>query len=452
MSYLFTIGLDKMKGAIPFMSSIDDVTDQINRNTMTRLMVMWAILSTFNQLIGANISCLKFTKFDKDFAEQYCWTQGIYTHMDAYDMPGQTPYPGIAPCVGRLNIKTGKINYPCNEKEMFEKKVFHSWYQWVPFYYIAVAVAYYFPYLILKTTKLRRIKPLINLLKDENIIDQHPKMVVKKVSTWLYNEVVYPRYATTSSFHRFWGDFSLVFGVTAVKFLYFVIAIGHMLLTARMFKIGNWITYGLMFGMPTGGSQTHVKDVLFPKVVACRIEKWAASGLEFETGMCTLALNVMYQYLFLVMWYLNVALIFLNAISWFYTMFKFLNPNITHKWIVNSSMMQTTADFTRMFGYIGPSGRIVVAKLSENMSGYMLAMVSSKVVKKIDSLQRRRKNKPALEFYRINGAPPEMPRQPLMESAALAFGVVPQCMTKTNSNMNKANNNITMRPRSNTMS
>ena len=101
----------------------------------------------------------------------------------------------------------------------------------------------------------------------------------------------------------------------------------------------------------------------------------------------------------------------------------------------------------------------MVAKLSENMSGYMLAMVSSKVVKKIDNLQRRRKNKPALEFYRINGAPPEMPRQPLMESAALAFGMVPQCMTKTNSNMTKtnsnmtkANNNITMRPRSNTMS
>ena len=38
-------------------------------------------------------------------------------------------------------------------------------------------------------SELRRIKPLINLLKDENIIDQHPKMVVKKVSTWLYNEV-----------------------------------------------------------------------------------------------------------------------------------------------------------------------------------------------------------------------------------------------------------------------
>ena len=52
-----------------------------------------------------------------------------------------------------------------------------------------------------------------------------------------------------------------------------------------MFKIGNWITYGLMFGMPSGGTTTHVKDVLFPKVVACRIEKWAATGKEYETGV-----------------------------------------------------------------------------------------------------------------------------------------------------------------------
>ena len=44
------------------------------------------------------------------------------------------------------------MDFPCNEEEMYKNKVFHSWYQWVPFYYIAVAVAYYIPYLILKTT------------------------------------------------------------------------------------------------------------------------------------------------------------------------------------------------------------------------------------------------------------------------------------------------------------
>jgi hypothetical protein len=44
MSYLFPLALDKMKGAIPFMSSIDDMTDQMNRNTMTRLMTLWAML------------------------------------------------------------------------------------------------------------------------------------------------------------------------------------------------------------------------------------------------------------------------------------------------------------------------------------------------------------------------------------------------------------------------
>lgn len=42
---------------------------------------------------------------------------------------------------------------------MSKDKVYHSWYQWVPLYYIAVAAAYYIPYLVLKTTSE---KPHIN--------------------------------------------------------------------------------------------------------------------------------------------------------------------------------------------------------------------------------------------------------------------------------------------------
>lgn len=44
-------------------------------------------------------------------------------------------------------------------------------------------------------SELRRMKPLINLLKDDSIIDQQPRQIVKKISTWLYNEV---RYQTSS--------------------------------------------------------------------------------------------------------------------------------------------------------------------------------------------------------------------------------------------------------------
>ena len=53
----------------------------------------------------------------------------------------------------RLNTSSlSRWTYPCSEKEQFKHKVFHNWYQWVPFYFMAVAVAYYIPYLLLKAT------------------------------------------------------------------------------------------------------------------------------------------------------------------------------------------------------------------------------------------------------------------------------------------------------------
>lgn len=44
MAYFLATGLEKMRGAIPFKDSIDDTIGQINRNTMTRVMGMWAVL------------------------------------------------------------------------------------------------------------------------------------------------------------------------------------------------------------------------------------------------------------------------------------------------------------------------------------------------------------------------------------------------------------------------
>ena len=48
--------------------------------------------------LGKNISCDGFTKFGEDFSQDYCWTQGLYTIKEAYDLPeSQIPYPGIIP-------------------------------------------------------------------------------------------------------------------------------------------------------------------------------------------------------------------------------------------------------------------------------------------------------------------------------------------------------------------
>ena len=45
----------------------------------------------------AIIACNGFEKFDSAFSEDYCWTQGLYTVKEAYDLiQSAVPYPGLA--------------------------------------------------------------------------------------------------------------------------------------------------------------------------------------------------------------------------------------------------------------------------------------------------------------------------------------------------------------------
>ena len=253
-----------------------------------------------------------------------------------------------------------------------------------------------------------------------------------------------PRFASTSSLSMFWHEWGLVLLVCSVKGLYLTTSLLHMILTARMFKVGNWFTYGILFVRRGTKNTTHVKDVVFPKMVACRIVQWGATGKVPTTGMCVLALNVMNQYLFLIVWYMNVILIFLNFFSCAYTILKFCSPNIVHHRIVNSSSLLDDHDFTRMFGYVGPSGRIILAKMSEHMPGYLLTLIARKVTKKIDKENIKNKGKaPKIKFTKVNGQPSEIARGPLMELNTMMFSMVPQNIPESGGRQTKVTFDIT---------
>ena len=172
--------------------AIDGPFDWLNRIVMPTLMVICCFLQTFTFIFGTNISCVGFSKMDKNFAEEYCWTQGIYTNRRAYNMPPHhTPYPGVAPCVTAFDPHTEKHWLPCDEEQ---DKAYHLWYQWVPFYFLAVAIGYYSPFLILKGSKLHQVKPLITFLLDHSNLERDPRHLVTKLSHWIFKQLVYPRY------------------------------------------------------------------------------------------------------------------------------------------------------------------------------------------------------------------------------------------------------------------
>jgi len=106
-------------------------------------------------------------------------------------MPQHAPYPGISPCVPAIIPETGKIWLPCSDEET--DKAYHLWYQWVPFYFLAVALGYYIPFLILKGSKLHQVKPLITFLLDHDNLEGDPKNLVGKLSHWVFKQLVYPR-------------------------------------------------------------------------------------------------------------------------------------------------------------------------------------------------------------------------------------------------------------------
>ena len=63
-------------------------------------------------LLGDKINCDGFTKFSQAYAQDFCWTVGLYTIKEAYHLPAEVvPYPGVIPkdipsCQSRM-LKNG---------------------------------------------------------------------------------------------------------------------------------------------------------------------------------------------------------------------------------------------------------------------------------------------------------------------------------------------------------
>ena len=67
----------------------------LNSGSSSVLLLFFADL---DPLLSGIISCDGFTKYSGSFSEDYCWTQGLYTIKEAYDLlTMNVPYPGRVP-------------------------------------------------------------------------------------------------------------------------------------------------------------------------------------------------------------------------------------------------------------------------------------------------------------------------------------------------------------------
>ena len=110
--------------------------------------------------------------------------------------------------------------------------------------------------------------------------DQELKKMTDKAATWLFYkfDLYMSEQSLLASLTRKHGlGLSMVF----VKILYAAVSFGCFLLTAEMFSIGDFRTYGSEWIKKLrmeDNLATEEKDKLFPKMVACEVKRWGASG------------------------------------------------------------------------------------------------------------------------------------------------------------------------------
>ena len=104
-----------------------------------------------------------------------------------------------------------------------------------------------------------------------------------KAATWLFYkfDLYMSEQSLLASLTRKHGlGVSMVF----VKCLYAAVSFGCFILTAEMFSIGDFKRYGsswikkLREEDGKNSLATEEKDKLFPKMVACEVKRWGASG------------------------------------------------------------------------------------------------------------------------------------------------------------------------------
>lgn len=356
--------------------TIDDGWDQLNRSFMFVLMVICGTVVTVRQHTGNIISCNGFTKFDGTFTEDYCWTQGLYTIREAYHHNlMNVPYPGIIPediplCLGKDCNTSGRTS-----------RVYHLWYQWIPFYFWLAAAAFFMPYLIYKRYGFGDVKPLIGMLYNPVDGEECVSADAEKASIWLYH-----RFCIYMNEHSMYANFMERHGigllVVITKVLYLVISVMLMVLTAEMFELADFKRYGIVWAQQwpdPPANVTGIKDLLFPKMVACEIKRWGPTGLEDENGMCVLAPNVINQYIFLILWWSLVFVIISNVFNVIIGLIKLAFIYGSYRRMIASAFLKDDPRYKAVYYKIGTSGRMILNSLSASISPAAFAKIMDNI-------------------------------------------------------------------------
>lgn len=282
---------------------IDNVVFRCHYRTTTAILFVSCILVTANNLIGDPMNCINDGALPRHVINTYCWITSTFTlpHQLHKPVGSHVVHPAVGPFV-----------------EGEDEKVYHTYYQWVPFMLFFQGILFYVPHWIWKNWEEGKVRMItdgmrgaIVATKDDR--SERQKRLVQYILDTLHMHNTYAA------------------GYFLCEFLNLVNVICNMIMIDA-FLGGTFLTYGtevLKFTQLNQENRTDPMVEVFPRVTKCTFHKYGASGtIQSHDVLCVLALNILNEKIYVFLWFWFYMLAIISAGAFAYSLAVLTLPSI----------------------------------------------------------------------------------------------------------------------------
>jgi hypothetical protein len=282
-------------------ADIDSPFFKLHYRTTATILFISCLLVTANNLIGKTINCISDT-IPGDVINTYCWIMSTFSVVskNAAGKGVNYAYQGVEPYV-----------------EDETQYVRHAYYQWVPFVLFLQGMMFYAPHYLWKIFEDQRLDKITSGLRGRTLsLDSRKdqcETLVKYIMETFHNNNMY-------AFLYFFCD--LLNFINVVGQMYFI----------NYFLGGVFMNYGsdvLKWSESDPEERTDPLVEVFPRITKCTFHKYGPSGtIEKHDAMCVLALNIINEKIYVMLWFWLIILAVLTALYMLYTFAIVMIPSM----------------------------------------------------------------------------------------------------------------------------
>ncbi|XP_017786663.1 PREDICTED: innexin inx3 [Nicrophorus vespilloides] len=278
---------------------IDNMVFRAHYRITSAILFCCCIIVTANNLIGDPIMCINEGSIPGHVINTYCWITYTFTlpHEQGKRVGTHVAHPGL-----------GNDN---------QDKVYHSYYQWVPFVLFLQGILFYIPHWIWKIWEEDKIRKISDGMRGTIIGNKAER--APRISRLVQYIMESMHLHNTYAFIYF-----------LCEGLNFINVLLNIFMTDK-FLGGAFLDYGtdvIRFMNMDQENRTDPMVAVFPRVTKCTFHKFGASGsIQKHDALCVLALNILNEKIFVFLWFWFIILAVISGLALVYSLAVVMLPS-----------------------------------------------------------------------------------------------------------------------------